>query len=352
MPVSAYPAPVAETAPAAPPQVVIIYNGNAGSSQRGANPLANLLTPAPDAQGDTDEPDWVSDARAYIRAETGAAPEIIATQSEDDAHDAVKSAVARKVPLLIAAGGDGTLRLAANHLANTETTLGILPRGTVNVLARELAIPLDDPLAALQIALHGKTRRIDSGCVFTQDKPDGTLFLMMASLGVDATAVDNVDQGVKGFIGAGAYVMSGLSTLAGYDPPAITLTVRGGDLASGVPVSRTSNAFLIIITNTTLYGGDFCATPDAKLDDGLLDVVVFDAAPGLPAPLQRANFVKQFGLAAIGQHMSDADIHYVTAANIEVHCDPPTALQVDGDPFGVQANFRIEVMPNALSVRC
>ncbi|MBC8140848.1 MAG: diacylglycerol kinase family lipid kinase, partial [Armatimonadetes bacterium] len=304
------------------------------------------------AEADTAEPAWIADARAYLLAETGAEPRIVATTSEEHAAETIRAAVAQKVPLLIAAGGDGTLRLAASILAHSETTLGILPKGTVNVLARELSIPLDDDRAALQLALHGKTRRIDMGCVHVPDKPDGEHFLIMASLGVDATAVENVDQGVKGFMGAGAYVMSGITTLAGYVPPTVTLTVRGGNCADGVAVTRTSQAFLTVITNTVLYGGDFRASPNALLDDGLLDVVVFDAARDLPLPLQRANFAKQFGLAAAALHLNDPDVHYVTASDVEITCDPPTYLQVDGDPFGVQGSFRIETLPRALAVRC
>lgn len=342
------------SAPTNTAQVVLIYNGNAGVSTQNTNPLAPLapLLGGNDADDSDKEPEWIADARAYLQAETGTEPRIVATTSEEHAAETIRAAVAEKVPLLIAAGGDGTLRLAASILAHSETAMGILPKGTVNVLARELSIPLDDDKAALQIALHGKTRRIDMGCVHVPDKPERTHFLMMASFGVDATAVENVDQGIKGFMGAGAYVMAGIGTLAGYVPPTVSITVRGGNLASGVATTRTSQAFLVVITNTVLYGGDFRASPDALLDDGLLDVVVFDAAKDLPLPLQRANFAKQFGLAAAALHLSDADVHYVTATDVEITCDPPTALQVDGDPFGVQGTFRIETLPRALAVRC
>ena len=336
-----------------PAQVVMIYNANAGSSTHNPNPLAALLPgndPEPDA--DTKEPEWIAEARAYIRAETGTDPHIVATTSEEHSAETIKDAVAQGVPLLIAAGGDGTLRLAASLLRGSETALGILPKGTVNVLARELSIPLDDDVAALQLALHGRTRHIDMGCIHVPGRDDCAYFLIMASLGVDATAVENVDKNVKGVMGAGAYVMAGLSTLSGYVPPTVTLTVRGGNCADGVAVTRASQAFLTVITNTVLYGGDFRASPNALLDDGLLDVVIFDAAKDVPLPLQRANFAKQFGLAAAALHLNDPDVHYVTASDIEITCDPPTALQVDGDPFGTQAQFRIETLPRVLAVRC
>lgn len=333
------------------PEVVLIYNGNAGTSTHGGNPLAPLLPVIAPPEDLSAEPVWVEEARSYIRAETGSDPLIVATKSEEEAVQALRDATQRNVGLVIAAGGDGTLRSAANILAGTETVMGILPKGTVNVFARELSIPLDDPLGALQIALHGRTRRVDVGCVRVPSNPEGQFFLLMASLGFDATAVDNVNMEVKETMGAGAYVLAGLSTLANYVPPSVTLTVYGSDKISGVPITRTSDAFAILIANTTLYGGDFRAAPDALLDDGLLDIFVFDAAPGLPAPLQRANFAKQFGLAALGQHLSDPNVHYITASRLEITCEPETALQVDGDAFGVQSSFSIEVLPRALAVR-
>jgi YegS/Rv2252/BmrU family lipid kinase len=328
----------------------LIYNGNAGSSTHAPNPLAQFL-PAALPVAPAGEPVWIEEARDFIRAETGDDPVVVATMSEEEALATLRDATARGVGLVIAAGGDGTLRSAANVLAGTETVLGILPKGTVNVFARELSIPLDDPLGALRIALHGRTRRVDVGCVRVPSRPEGQYFLLMASLGFDATAVDNVNLDVKETMGAGAYVLAGLSTLANYVPPWVTLTAYGSDLISGVPITRKSNAFAVLIANTTLYGGDFRAAPDALLDDGLLDVFVFDAAPGLPAPLQRANFAKQFGLAALGQHLGGPNAHYITASPLEITREPETALQVDGDPFGVQSSFSIEVLPRALAVR-
>ncbi len=326
------------------PEVTLMYNPTSG----GALQSGGIVLPG----GRNQHLVWLEDATTFLKAETGVAPNLIATETPEEALATLRDLVQRSAPLVIAAGGDGTLRTAANVLAGTDTALGILPRGTVNVFARELSIPLDDLTAALQLALHGRTRRVDVGCIWVPNREEGQLFLLMASLGVDALAVDNVNPDVKEFVGASAYVLAGLSTLANFVPPTITLRVHGSDVARGVPIVRSSEAFAVLIANTTLYGGDFRAAPDALLDDGLFDVFVFDAVPGLPAPLQRANFAKQFGLAALGQHLGDPHVHYITASRLEVTCVPATSLQADGDSFGTQPSFFVEVMPQSLAVRC
>jgi diacylglycerol kinase family enzyme len=255
----------------------LIYNGNAGSSTHAPNPLAQFL-PAALPVAPAGEPVWIEEARDFIRAETGDDPEIVATMSEEEAVATLRDATARGVGLVIAAGGDGTLRSAANVLAGTETVLGILPKGTVNVFARELSIPLDDPLGALRIALHGRTRRVDVGCVRVPSRPEGQYFLLMASLGFDATAVDNVNLDVKETMGAGAYVLAGLSTLANYVPPWVTLTGTVVVQHRGVaPCSRRTRVV------RTRGGGGRVAPPTA------VEVIPLTSAHGARAVTRRRS---------------------------------------------------------------
>ena len=333
------------------PQVVLIYNTTSGAMVQGSGwGLGPLLPGPPDDK--PHPPAWLEDAQAFIRAETGTEPKIVATETQDEAIETVKDAARQGVPLVIAAGGDGTLRTAATHLADTETALGIIPHGTVNVFARELGIALDDALGAVKRAVTGQVRRVDMGCIHLPGAQTGQLFLLMASLGVDAVAVEGVNKAVKDVVGAGAYVLSGLSTLAGFVAPKVTLHIAGADIVSGASFSRVSEPFAVLVMNSGLYGGDFRAIPDARIDDGLLDVLVFDTEPDSPATLQRATYARQFGIAAMGRHKDDESIHYVRAARIEIVCEPGTALQVDGDSCGSQERFIIETMPGALAVRC
>lgn len=249
--------------------------------------------------------------------------------------------------LVIAAGGDGTVRAAAEGLVDSQTTLGILPRGTMNVLARALGIALDDWRAACDLCLDGHTRQIDLGRIDVgsgdADAPSSTRahFLLMCSVGLDAAAVAGVNTDVKGVVGAPAYVLSGLATLAGYTPTHLTLTLDGE--AYSVP------AFMAVIANVASYGGDFQIAPHATLDDGLLDVCVFEAPAG-PPPVQKASFLRQMGAMALSRHLIDPDVSYFRARRVEIVSAPEAPVQIDGDALG-RTSVVVDVLPRALRVR-
>jgi diacylglycerol kinase (ATP) len=144
-----------------------------------ANPTSgNIGFPLPNRHFD--------ETLAFLRKQ-GWKAEIWYTQTAGDGEKLARKAVKQQVNLVIAAGGDGTINEIIQGLAGSETALGILPSGTVNVWARELGIPLDDT-GACNVLVHGQTRRIDLGCV------NGRYFLLMAGIGFDG----EVTQAVEG----------------------------------------------------------------------------------------------------------------------------------------------------------
>jgi YegS/Rv2252/BmrU family lipid kinase len=321
------------------PSVTLVYNPNAGSGPFARPPrlpvaLSPLFSPP-----ETAEPAFVAEAREYVRAETGRELAVAAVTTFEEAVAAARGAVAAGAGLVIAAGGDGTTRAVAEALAGSDTALGILPRGTVNVFAREVGVPLAGVLDALEVCLYGETRRLDLGLC------DGRPFLLMASAGFDALAVGNVNADVKGVVGAPAYALSALASLASFVPPHLTLTLGDAD----APFFD-GPAFLAVIANTASYGGDFRVAPDARLDDGLLDVYLFEAPPG-PPPLQTAAFLRQVGEVALGAHLQNPHAHYARASRVRLTASPATALQTDGDALGETASVLIEASPRALAVR-
>lgn len=158
---------------------------------------------------------------------------------------------------VIAAGGDGTINEVVGGLAGTETPLGILPWGTGNVFAREMGLPTRvKPLC--KIIRKGRVRRLDLGLA------DGRPFLLMASAGLDAYALQRLATTKKTW-GLWTYVWAALGAWARYSSPLIEVELDGA-------FDRGS---FVLVSNTRLYGAFFVFFPLADPSDGYLDVLVF-----------------------------------------------------------------------------
>jgi len=246
------------------------------------------------------------------------------------AEDAVTSAlrgVAEGYDRILAAGGDGTINQVVSALAETEIPLGIIPIGTVNVLARELGIPLD-PVKALQIALGDRVRRVDLGMA------NGQYFALMAGMGFDAKVVSEIVPRLKELFGPLAYVTAGLQALAGYKPSQFYLTFNG----------RTTRfpAWLLVVGNAGYYAYQLSVTPSARMDDGLLDIIVFGEQNAL-------DRLAQIGAVFLGQHIKHPNIRYFQAPALSVAAEPAVRLQLDGDIVG-SSPVEISVRHGALRV--
>src|SRR5215211_243182 len=144
------------------------------------------------------------------------------TQGPGDATEIAARAARNGSSDVIVAGGDGTINEAIQGLAGTNARLGILPRGTANVLARELGLPLDDQ-QAVAVAAQGKSRKIYLGIAINETTNESRHFVLMAGIGLDASVVKRVQPSLKKRIGKGAFWLSGLSHLATWNPQPFTL---------------------------------------------------------------------------------------------------------------------------------
>jgi YegS/Rv2252/BmrU family lipid kinase len=245
----------------------------------------------------------------------------------EDAMTVALRGVAEGYDRILAAGGDGTINRMVSALAETEIPLGIIPLGTVNVLARELGIPLD-PVKALQVALHGRERRLDLGVA------NGQYFTLMAGLGFDAKVVSEIVPRLKELFGSLAYVTAGLQTLARYKSSQFYLTFNGKTVRFP--------AWLLVVGNASCYAYQLSIASGARMDDGLLDIIVFGEQNAL-------DRLTQIGAVFIGQHIKHPNIRYFQAPAISIAAEPRVHLQLDGDPAGVSP-VEITVKHKALSV--
>lgn len=202
----------------------------------------------------------------HVCAEAGIpAPLIFETTPEDAGRDAALRALEAGCDLVIAAGGDGTVRAVAESLVHGTASLGIIPLGTGNLLARNLEIPLDDPLAAAFDAVTGAVRLIDTGLI-ELEQTDGKrvehTFLVIAGIGSDADIMDDTDEGLKAKVG-GSHTRkpaSGTSRASGRRSPSPWTAPRNRRVASArysLPIAASCRAWTWCPTPGSMTG---CST--------------------------------------------------------------------------------------------
>ncbi|MDR1151089.1 MAG: diacylglycerol kinase [Bifidobacteriaceae bacterium] len=250
--------------------------------------------------------------------------------------------------LVVAAGGDGTVRAVAGALAGTRVPLGIVPAGTGNLLARNLGIPLTGVPAAMRIALDGRDRRVDVGRITALHRGHGTVvedevFLVIAGLGFDAVMVSDTDPEWKARVGWPAYFMSGMQNLKG---PRIKASVAVDDFA------RSLSARSIMVGNCGRLPAGLRLLPDARIDDGLLDVAMVDVRAGL---VGWASLATQVGLQGFGvKHLPTfamGRLVHDQGRRVHIVADGAPLLQIDGELIGEASEVSVRVAPRALTVR-
>jgi len=183
-------------------------------------------------------------------------------------------AAAAKVPLVLALGGDGTLNEVANALAGTETALGTLPAGTSNIWAREAGISRK-LVEAVRLMATGERRLIDLG------KAGDRYFMLFAGVGVDAQITRTVSLDMKRRVGAAAYGVAALREALRWRSRPVTVRLDG--------VERRMDVLMAFAGNTRLYAGLTKITPNAVVDDGLLDVCIYEGSGSLDIVMHAAR---------------------------------------------------------------
>lgn len=254
---------------------------------------------------------------------------VFVTEYAGHARPLVAAALAAGASLVVAWGGDGTVNEVAAELAFGGVTLGIVPSGSGNGLARELGIPFD-PAAAFAVAFTGRTRIIDAG------ELDGRRFFNVAGLGLDARVAR--EFAARGLVRRGLrrYLTIALRELWRFEPDEHTILADGR-------LTRT-RALLVALANGRQYGNGACIAPHARMDDGLLDVVVVESRPALSVLLQAP-------LLFAGRIDRLTGVTITRAADVEITSRRPSIYHVDGEPFVGGVSLAARALPRALGVR-
>jgi YegS/Rv2252/BmrU family lipid kinase len=186
------------------------------------------------------------------------------TTVEDTGYRMAHEAAVSGCDVVLAVGGDGTIRAVCEELAGTGIPVGIVPAGTGNLLARNLNIPLY-LRSAVDVGLNGQDRAIDMVEV-SGDKMEDTNYLVMAGMGFDAAIMEGVNESLKAKVGWLAYIWSGLKAMM-FPAIRVEVSVDGGEFTR-------HRARTIVIGNVGSLQAGMPLIPDAAIDDGVLDVVL------------------------------------------------------------------------------
>ncbi|MFI5691720.1 diacylglycerol kinase family protein [Kribbella sp. NPDC051586] len=254
---------------------------------------------------------------------------------QDDAGNAMaKQAIENESDLVLVAGGDGTVRVVCSALAHTGIPVGVIPAGTGNLLARNLHIPLDLD-DALERILEGRDRRIDLVRVHG-DELDTDHFAVMAGLGLDAAIISDAPPHLKKQIGWTAYLVSAAKNI---NHPSVRVTLA---LDDAEPIDRRVRT--VVVGNVGMLQANIPLLPDARPDDGLLDVVVI-------APRRVTQWPIVLWRLMTRTNRTDMYLERFTGHKVEIHAAVDVQRQLDGDPIGPGRYLVCEIEPGALTAR-
>jgi diacylglycerol kinase (ATP) len=235
---------------------------------------------------------------------------------------------------LVVVGGDGMVSLGVNLVAGTAIPLGIVPSGTGNDVSRGLGIPIGDADAAIDLllaALQGEPRVIDAALIHRAGEPD-RWYAGVLSAGFDALVNERANT-MRWPRGKSRYNIALLRELVALRPISYRLVLDGVELLTP--------GALVSIANNTSFGGGMLITPDAKLDDGLLDVCVV-------RPLGRIAFLRIFPRVFRGTHVTDPRVSIRRAKRVSIDA-PGVVAYADGERVG-PLPLEVELVPGALRV--
>lgn len=251
--------------------------------------------------------------------------------SAQESQELATQLVEEGIDALVVAGGDGTIHLGLQAVAGTNVPLGVIPLGTGDDNARGLGIPTKDLTAAAKVVAAGYRRTVDCGKV-TLATGESEYFLGVLSVGFDSQVNERANN-LSFPKGEAKYLVAILSELAVFKPLSYRLKLDG--------VSTDQDGMLMAFGNGISYGGGMKICPDAKFDDGLLDVTVL-------GPVSKFRFIKSFPNVFKGTHTKFPYVNQYQVKQAWVDA-PDQMAYADGERIG-PVPVTIEIVPNAVDI--
>jgi YegS/Rv2252/BmrU family lipid kinase len=263
------------------------------------------------------------------------APSWYYTTIEDPGRSMAETAAISGAELVLVCGGDGTVRTVCAELAGTGVSVGVVPAGTGNLLARNLGIPLFLQCAVV-VALDGQDRSIDLARVSGDGIDEGEHFMVMAGMGLDAAVMEGANEQIKARVGWLAYVVSGVRNMM-YPAVRVDVSIDGGEWTR-------HRARTVLIGNVGYLQAGMPLLPDAAIDDGVLDVVL----------LHPSRFLSWIPLAVRvlrKGRRTDELVNRMTGRTVSLRAATDTPRQLDGDPIGAGRELHAVCVHGKLLVR-
>ena len=265
------------------------------------------------------------------------------TEGAGHATELARAAANAGYRYLIAVGGDGTVNEVVNGILNSsgshDTILGIVSAGTTCSFARSVGIPLD-PVSSSSLLTSQNRLSIDVGIV--EYKSEGQhlhrFFINEADVGFGAIVVE-ASKRLPNYFGRKInylpHVLGGVGSLFGYKNKRIALRVEE-------EVEDTCVCTMVVIANGSYFGGGMCIAPDAKPDDGLLDMIIF-------GDMGKSEMMKIWQMTYNGRHVSHHKVRSRKIRSVAIQCDEKVLVEADGELLG-EGPVSFSVLPSALSI--
>lgn len=267
------------------------------------------------------------------------------TTVEDPGHGQAADALEDGSDLIIAAGGDGTVRMVASALAGSDAAMAIIPAGTGNLLARNLEVPLDNLESALRIAIDGEEKQIDMGWMRTGSSPEDLevaereAFLVIAGVGADAEIMGATDSTMKERIGWIAYVIAGAKRIVG-NAFQVSVTVPGER-------PKTVSARTVLIGNVGKLPAGIVLMPEATIDNNRLELMVLSWR----GPAGFSQILTKIVNPKARTHPKLSTMERAMTTDVTLVTSKPQPVQLDGDAVEKATHVQAEIDPGALKVK-
>jgi len=272
----------------------------------------------------------------YLK-ENGLNFEVSTTSHQGEAVELAQKAADKGVDLIVSIGGDGTVNEIVNGImkSKNDPSLGIIPLGWANDFIKSTGIPFDI-IEACKILIKGKTKKIDIGTINNQ-----IYFANICGIGFDAEVAQLANQMknkhpnlriLSAFVYIFATIKKLLSPFSYHD---VKIKFDGQEIHFKI--------LFIAISNGKFYGGRFKITPEAILDDGLLEICTVEE-------MGRLKYLMSIPKVFKGTHESIKGINFYRAKEIVIQSSEPTLAQVSGEVIEGQKEFTITLLPKSLKL--